>query len=1449
MGGLVVKKAYILGHQEPEFLSVVDRVCSIIFLATPHQGSALAQTLSRLIALVPGARPFVDDLMPQSGILQAINEEFPRFCNKLQLMSFYETRTMTLGVNKFLIVEKAAAVMNHPNERRTLLDADHRNVAMFGSPDDSPYVAVRNALATVIGLQRDCSRSQVKRIAQEDQVALNRFLGISAAPEDDIMTHDSARLPGTCEWLANKDYFKSWRQTLGSRFLWLRGKPGTGKSVLAGHIINDLRECAMDCCFFFFQAGDNTKSTASVCLRSLAWQMATLHPNVFAKVVELLAESKDDPIDKTDHIPVWRRVYLPGILKARLNRTQFWVIDAMDECKGSSDLMGYLSRIQEQWPVSIIVTSRDPVEAHLSSGNSRVDIRADVISDEDSKQDISLFLKSNISLIPCPSTSKWSSPWDMASHIIQNSGGCFLWASLICSELREAYTEKEIEQVLDSIPSNMNSLYSKILGNMAQARFGKELARAILTWTTYSFRALTTTEIKEPIEMDINDKIDDIERSISKCCGNFVYVDTHAKVQLVHLTAREFFTRKDFESEFIYPKAEAHHRMATVCLQYLIQSKANTQKIRRHGSELDVIPAHSSTPPFIAYASTYVFQHLNLVHSNEDEIFVVLSKFLGSTSVLRWIEFIASTGDLQPVYRAGKTINHLLARRAQLSPPMRFGQKNMALLEKWGDDLIHLATKFSSRLRLAPHSIHRLIPPFCPLSSAIRQQFVNPYRGITVQGLSARGWDDCLATITYLKGTRPNVVGAGPGFFAVGMMNGSVMVYDDSVLQEVHTLHHQEPVWRMAFSASGKYLASAGAKMVRIWSTYQGKQLMNFSIPSLCLAIVFGDGDTLLRVATKQNELFEWDMDSQGLAHEPIKWTADLEEAFQFRTPTMAALGTATPLLAVIYRGEDMVLWDYSEERIHDVYEQETGSKMYESIKIAGSPSTVRAVTFGEGIDTNRLAATYTDGILVIYDTLDGSPVATAPDANTMLLASTPDGRTLAGADSRGNLTLFDFETLSPLYRVQFDTAIIPKGLAFASDNRRFIEIRGEQCRVWEPTVLLRQDEPDEENSDTVSLSTGLQEISYQRSQQVNITAIACCKTVSVVFCAKDDGSVHAYDIAGEPESQQLFVQTAGCPISLLYLEENPFVLACGDHSGCVTVRNIGRRGAPRRATTWEVEQPLVDARSPSQGMLKQVLISGNLGRLFVVTEEFDTLWPMPKQAEGNWIARVEGHSRPSWVSHPSNSELLIRATPQEFDIYKWSTLELVRSVRTHFHGEIDRVMSLQHPRIFATICKEAPSTLGTLGYMSIQLWDCNHLENDTLPINPEKEIDGRSSKVERVIGAFGPRMVVYTDDYWVASIEMETSTEDLLVKHFFVPNDWISVVNKFIIGVGRGGEILFAKQSELAVIKRGLEVLGTGGSFNPRTGSARPGKHLSLRQSDSRDTSPRTHGSSFSSR
>lgn len=95
---------------------------------------------------------------------------------------------------------------------------------------------------------------------------------------------------------------------------------------------------------------------------------------------------------------------------------------------------------------------------------------------------------------------------------------------------------------------------------------------------------------------------------------------------------------------------------------------------------------------------------------------------------------------------------------------------------------------------------------------------------------------------------------------------------------------------------------------------------------------------------------------------------------------------------------------------------------------------------------------------------------------------------------------------------------------------------------------------------------------------------------------------------------------------------------------------------------------------------------------------------------------------------------------------------------------------------------------------------------------------------IEVIIGTFASRLVFYTTDSWIASFDLAQPTPESLIRHFFIPADWVSAGRTLVMGVGRNGEILFAKGKELAVVKRGLE--GTedpAGRVELRRGSLQP--------------------------
>lgn len=110
MGGLVVKKAFILAQSIPD---LKGRIRSIFFLATPHRGSDYAALLNNILTISGflSPRQYLNDLTSGSTSAQLINDEFGKLASELPVFSFYETLRMSMGISSSLIVDKTSAVL------------------------------------------------------------------------------------------------------------------------------------------------------------------------------------------------------------------------------------------------------------------------------------------------------------------------------------------------------------------------------------------------------------------------------------------------------------------------------------------------------------------------------------------------------------------------------------------------------------------------------------------------------------------------------------------------------------------------------------------------------------------------------------------------------------------------------------------------------------------------------------------------------------------------------------------------------------------------------------------------------------------------------------------------------------------------------------------------------------------------------------------------------------------------------------------------------------------------------------------------------------------------------------------------------------------------------------------------------------------------------------------
>lgn len=336
---------------------------------------------------------------------------------------------------------------------------------------------------------------------------------------------------------------------------------------------------------------------------------------------------------------------------------------------------------------------------------------------------------------------------------------------------------------------------------------------------------------------------------------------------------------------------------------------------------------------------------------------------------------------------------------------------------------------------------------------------------------------------------------------------------------EAQLLQHQESVTLLDFGHGIDHLVSAGSRRICLWYTTSWELLWDSKTFQQCISVAIIEENELLLGALRNNHLMIWDLPTGGLT-DTVDWAADLHWLRRSSScrPMVAAFSVESCLLAVVYRGQDILLWDLETYALHDTYNRHGSSSNFKSY---GPDAGVICLTFSVAPSASLLAAGNSDGELLLFDTAKGLVVGTEW-VNAQTLTCSPDGRTLASGDSSGTIQIFDFETLRPLYRINSDEYCI-RNLAFSGDGHCLMDIRRSECRVWDPTVLIRQDS-DDQNSDTISVSTSHQETSIQSVKEVTlITSLTWHGNGEVFFCGKENGSVDLYETKHGRQSCKAF--------------------------------------------------------------------------------------------------------------------------------------------------------------------------------------------------------------------------------------------------------------------------------------------------------------------------------------
>ncbi|OTA58875.1 NACHT and WD domain protein [Hypoxylon sp. EC38] len=1397
MGGLVIKKAFILARDIPDF---TDRIKCIFFLATPHRGSDYAAILNNILALsgIMSSRPYITDLTTGSTSAKLINDDFGKYANELPIFSFYETLGMNLGVSSGLIVERSSAILGpgFKNERIQYLNANHRDICKFDSTNDPNYITLKNAICSAVeDLLKDVSKTNLER-SKEQLKVLRSYLSVS-----DRLHEYFPIVDGSCQWIDTRDDFQDWRDPPNEHpknseidirkpsVYWVYAKPGTGKTYLTAHIVSELQDFGLECAYYYFHAGGESSSSLGHSLRSIAYQMAIANADVRQKLVSL--NERNSSFDLDDAHMIWKKIFNQGILQSQIHTPQYWVIDALDECAKYQEFFTLIKDVKLSFSLRIFITSRKVPDmdrlCRLLEGSTT--LTSFEIPIEDTLRDIECYINTRLESLPIYAIADKQL---IADKIINGSKASFLWVRLVLDELEQVYSDESVLQILHSIPEGMISYYERIIRKMEGRKLEKHIAKSILLWTTASSRNLTISELSQALKLDVNSVLPDAKSAIEGLCGQLVSVDpSSGLVDLTHPTAREFLL-SDAAGEFRILEAQAHERIALACLQLLCSAEMHPPRSRRLLSSNSRQRESSS---LLDYAITQFSEHIRCASIEDDRLLFAIGRFL-KINVVSWIKRIAQKGDLHCLMRASRNLKAYLDRRAKQHP---FSNNEVGNVANWSTDFSRIVSKFGNALLEDPSSIYFIIPPLCPLTSAIYQQFGKRPDGLEVVGYREKTWDILIASVSFEKDNRPTTMACGENAIVVGMLSGDINLYDRRSCENIGVISQEHAVDRVHLT--DRYIAAYTIQSVLVYDM-EGNMLWEKRMRSRCI-LLDSYSDYLIAI-TEYGRLLKWKLSNGTLLEDQefIYQSHDdnaVPSIYGGKPPFLASVSPNMDLLALGYTGGTVCLWDIQQSKL-------MGWALDEENKLAS------VLLFNPNPDIDFLLVIYTNHDMSLYDTWSGNLTKCHKCTNMGILsaACSPNGRRLVTADTRGSLQIWDFESLSPLYRVLFPETSLRR-MCFTSDGLGVVITTHFDMHIWSPAELalenIKQDQILCEDGPPLAPIEG----KYEVLRTSRITAICAHPSLAFVFAGNYTGQIIAFSTQTGQQISVLYSHSPADFITQLAVSENNYV-ASSDGNCILQVRKF----AMREPATITCELLLL--RTSLSAPVRQLCFSIDGTFLLVATAQSDLVYSIE---DGTCVGSLsfEYHERHAWrwIQGPDqdgekqfilvNNHILKRYSANAFP----STLDNAE-IYLEYDLAVGDLGTGIHSAFLHTesqiLVLEIPHDSGYVSSSNVLLFDLkNILENDgTTTLRPLNDLVPQRAKHFMGVSRRTKAFIFLHSDGWVCSIDIRDIMARKFSRHFYIPNEYLIPSNRPVLPVKSADDnIVFCLHSELAIIKNGL--------------------------------------------
>ncbi|RDW87769.1 hypothetical protein BP5796_03463 [Coleophoma crateriformis] len=551
LGGLVIKEALVTaskskGHKP--WQRIFQSCQSLVFFGVPNLGMSFEE----LARMVDGSESeqLVRDLLVDNDhdtrpLLQRLNEEFVECLqhrNDLDILCYYETK-LSPRISKekdqgishrgTLIVNQASAAYTGLTARSyniLELEGDHRSMVKFAERNRTGYRGLSRRIKQFIDRAIETGRSDFidfsTKLTTEDQACIQSLAYTEMGYRR--QEADGAH-PNTCNWILEHENHKRWRYE-NRGLLWIKGKPGSGKSTLMAFLYGHLQkvppvERGLSLDYFFHRRGVELQKSINGMLRSFLCQLYIKVPSVRKVIFRPFQEKR--LFGEAGAAWQWqpkelRDLFIEAVVVAATSMKMTIFVDALDEAgeEGARDLASFFHHLndrldQAQGTAKICISCRHyPIVATIPG--------LEIWVENYNSYDIALYVRDTLYvMVPREFDSTSTAIKDLESDIVEKSSGVFQWARLVlpivAEQINDGDSIEEVHALLARVPQGLSEIYEYILKSVIKRRNYDKTLR-LMRWVCLAERPLSLTELRYAM-VAIDASIHSTARSFEKVVG------------------------------------------------------------------------------------------------------------------------------------------------------------------------------------------------------------------------------------------------------------------------------------------------------------------------------------------------------------------------------------------------------------------------------------------------------------------------------------------------------------------------------------------------------------------------------------------------------------------------------------------------------------------------------------------------------------------------------------------------------------------------------------------------------------------------------------------------------------------------------------------------------------------------------------------------------------------